>query len=188
MHRSLALPLALALGLAASAQAGDVESRVAATQAALQEFGATLQGEMQAAMQRGGPTEAIAVCNQRAPEIASLISEQTGWAVGRTSLKLRNPNNAPDDWERAVLEDFDARRAAGTPPAELVHYEVVTEGDQSVFRFMRAIPTGGVCLTCHGDAIPEGVQHALERMYPEDQARGYTEGQVRGAFTVIQRM
>jgi ketosteroid isomerase-like protein len=178
----------LAVALILPAQADDVSERAATSQAAIQGFASTLQGELVAAMQKGGPVEAISVCNQRAPEIAAAISEETGWSVGRTSLKLRNPENAPDEWERAVLEDFDARLAAGTPPSELTHQEVVTEGDESVFRFMRAIPTGGVCLTCHGSELGGDIQHALERLYPNDQATGYAEGQIRGAFTIIQRM
>lgn len=179
---------ALAFALILPAQADDAAERAAASQAAIQNFASTLQGELVAAMQKGGPVEAIDVCKQRAPEIAAGISEDTGWSVGRTSLKLRNPENAPDEWERAVLQNFDDRLAAGTPAAELTHQEVVTEGDDTVFRFMRAIPTGGVCLTCHGSELGGDIQHALERLYPNDQATGYAEGQIRGAFTVIQRM
>jgi hypothetical protein len=178
----------LAFAVILPAHAGELEQRAAASQAAIQGFASALQSELVSAMQQGGPVEAISVCNQRAPEIASGISEETGWSVGRTSLKLRNPDNAPDDWERAVLEDFDTRLAAGTPAAELTHHEVVTDGDETVFRFMRAIPTGGVCLACHGSPLGGEIQHALERLYPNDQATGYVEGQVRGAFTIIQRM
>jgi hypothetical protein len=188
MKKWTLIPLTLAVALALPAHAETLEERVAASQAAVQTFASTLQGELMAAMQTGGPVAAISVCNQRAPEIAAEISEQTGWSVGRTSLKLRNSDNAPDEWERAVLEDFDARRAAGTPPAELSRHEVVKDGDQTVFRFMRAIPTAGVCLTCHGSELGGDIQHALERLYPNDQATGYAEGEIRGAFTIIQRM
>lgn len=182
------LPLALALAVAAPAQAEELGERIATSQAAIQKFASTLQGHLQAAMKEGGPTMAIEVCRQRAPEIASDISSETGWSVGRTSLKLRNPDNAPDDWERAVLKDFDAQRAAGVPAAELSRHEVVEDGDEQVFRFMRAIPTAGLCLTCHGSELGGDIKHALERLYPEDQATGFSEGDVRGAFTIIQRM
>lgn len=182
------VPVALALAAIAPAQADSVEERVAASQAAIQTFASTLQGHLMSAMQEGGPTNAIDVCRQSAPEIASDISAETGWSVGRTSLKLRNPDNAPDEWERAVLEDFDARRAEGVPASDLVRYEVIEDGDETLFRFMRAIPTGGLCLTCHGAELSGDIRHALERLYPADQAVGYREGNVRGAFTIIQRM
>ncbi|MCA1791466.1 MAG: DUF3365 domain-containing protein, partial [Thioalkalivibrio sp.] len=44
------------------------------------------------------------------------------------------------------------------------------------------------CLTCHGSDVGGDIKHALERLYPDDQATGYAEGDVRGAFTIIQRM
>ena len=188
MYKWKLLPLALALAAVVPAQADTVEDRVAASQAAIQTFASTLQGHLMGAMQEGGPTNAIDVCRQRAPEIADQISADTGWSVGRTSLKLRNPDNAPDQWERAVLEDFEARRAEGVPASDLVRYEVVEDGDEKVFRFMRAIPTGGLCLTCHGTELGGDIRHALKRLYPADQAVGYSEGDVRGAFTIIQRM
>lgn len=184
----LVLPLAVLLATAAPTGATGIQDRVAASQAALQEFGARLQGELAEAMQTGGPVEAIRVCNQRAPEIAAEISAETGWSVGRTSLKLRNAANAPDEWERTVLEDFDSRRAAGTPAADLTHHEVIESDGESVFRFMRAIPTAGICLACHGTGQSGEIRHALETLYPDDAATGYSEGDLRGAFTVIQRM
>ena len=188
MNRWKWIPVAFALAAVAPAQADLVEERIAASQAAIQTFASTLQGQLMEAMQEGGPTKAIDVCRQSAPEIAADLSAETGWSIGRTSLKLRNPDNAPDEWERAVLEEFDARRAEGVPAAELSRYEIVEDGDERMFRFMRAIPTAGLCLTCHGTQLSGEIQHALERFYPEDQATGYADGDVRGAFTIIQRM
>lgn len=182
------VPIAFALATMAPAQAEDIDERIAASQSAIQTFASTLQGHLMEAMQQGGPTKAIDVCRQRAPEIAADLSAETGWTVGRTSLKLRNPDNAPDEWERAVLEEFDARRAEGVPAAELSRFEIVEDGDERVFRFMRAIPTAGLCLSCHGSQLSGEIQHALERFYPADEATGYVDGDVRGAFTIIQRM
>lgn len=166
------------------------QERIAANREAIQQFASTLKGELMAAMQEGGPTQAIRVCSERAPEIARNLSADTGMEIGRTSLKLRNPDNAPDDWERRTLEQFEEQHAAGTPAADLEpRYEVV-EGDDGEprFRFMSAIPTQGACLACHGSEIGGDVKHALERLYPQDQATGFEEGDVRGAFTVTQEM
>lgn len=168
----------------------DLQERIAANRDAIQKFASTLQGELMSAMQSGGPTEAIQVCNERAPEIARDISAETGIEIGRTSLKLRNQNNAPDRWERLTLQGFEAQRAAGTPASDLPPRFGVVEAEdgEPKFRFMAAIPTGGACLTCHGSEVSGEVKHALERLYPEDQATGFSEGDVRGAFTVTQEM
>ncbi len=167
----------------------EIEQRAMESREAIQQFASTLQGELMSAMETGGPTEAIQVCNEVAPEIAADISADTGWDVGRTSLKLRNPDNAPDEWERAVLESFDAEVAAGTPADEVApSHEVIQTEDGARFRFMAAIPTGGQCLACHGEDIDSDIKHALERLYPQDEATGYQAGQVRGAFTITQEM
>jgi hypothetical protein len=49
---------------------------------------------------------------------------------------------------------------------------------------MKAIPTAKVCLACHGSAITPEVTAALDEAYPQDQARGYAEGDIRGAFSL----
>lgn len=188
IYRSLPITLLLAFSSLSWASSGDIDSRIAASNAAIQSFASSLQTELMTAMQQGGPTEAINVCQQRAPAIAAEIAAETGWAVGRTSLGFRNPGNAPDEWERNVLEGFDNAVARGEPASALSHHEVIENDSGKHFRFMRAIPTAGLCLTCHGSELPNEVTFALERLYPDDRATGYSEGQVRGAFSIIQRM
>ncbi|MGM0552928.1 MAG: Tll0287-like domain-containing protein [Pseudomonadota bacterium] len=200
MHYRKLAPLALATlfaGFASTTVAADtpalsqqeIQERSAASRDVIQKFAGTLKGELQAAMKSGGPTEAIRVCNERAPEIAADLSAETGMQIGRTSLKLRNPNNAPDRWERLTLQGFEAQRAAGTAATDLPpRFKVEGDDGKPEFRFMAAIPTGGVCLTCHGSSIDSDVQHALERLYPEDRATGFSKGDVRGAFTITQEM
>lgn len=161
------------------------DPRVNEARALIKEFASTLQGELKQAMQSGGPTEAIEVCHTRAPEIAAGLSSENGWEVARTSLKRRNADNAPDGWEREILQQFEVRKLAGEAPAELDYAETVTENGKPVFRYMKAIPTQKVCLACHGgDNVAPEVAGKIARYYPDDQARGYAEGDLRGAFTL----
>jgi len=179
----------LALAMSASAGAAeDLSSRVQASKAAVMAFAGSLKGALKEALEEGGPVRAIAACNERAPAIASEQSARHGLAIGRTSLALRNPANAPDAWERAVLEDFERRRGAGEDAANLVRYEVVETGGRREFRFMKAIPTGEVCLSCHGATLAPEVASRLDALYPDDRARGFAVGDLRGAFTVRQPM
>lgn len=135
---------------------------------------------------KGGPESAIGVCREKAPEMARGASQQTGWAIRRVSLNNRNPKAVPDAWERASLEEFDRRAAAGEPPATLEKAETVSEGGRSVARYMRALPTQSLCLQCHGPAesITDAVRAKLAALYPEDKAVGYSVGQIRGAMTI----
>jgi hypothetical protein len=145
-------------------------------------FGAELRQALQVAMAEGGPLAAIGVCNEQAPAIAHAAAAASGASVGRTALKLRNPGNAPDEHERAVLESLAAAVAAtkgeGAPPERL---DTLPDGR---VRYMRAIVTEAPCLACHGESLAPEVAEAIDALYPEDQARGFSVGQLRGAFTI----
>lgn len=181
--------IAAVTGLLISATtSADDAARVAASREAVKRFATELKGELMQAMNAGGPVNAIGVCKVVAPEIAQRISSAHGFEVARTSLRVRNPDNAPDAWEREVLEEFVMRRQAGADPATLEHHEIVGEGDQRRFRYMKAIPTAELCVTCHGAKLAPEVREALAREYPQDEAVGFSVGEIRGAFTITQPM
>jgi hypothetical protein len=147
----------------------------------------TLPPKLLAALQeeisKSGPEGAIPVCKDMAPKMAGEISQQTGWKVKRVSLKARNDARAiPDAWEKAALEDFDKRAAAGEPPAQLERGETVN----NEYRYVKALPTQPLCLSCHGsvDQLSSGVKSVLGLHYPNDRATGYSVGQIRGAISV----
>ncbi|GGD40712.1 Tll0287-like domain-containing protein [Sinisalibacter lacisalsi] len=176
---------ALALAAPAMASDADVEALKAEAAGLMKEFGDTLRGELVAAMQAGGPVNAISVCNEEAPVIAASISDASGWDVGRSSHRLRNPLNAPDAFTAAAIDDFVAREAAGEAVDSLVSAGIVEEDGERVFHMVKAIPTGEPCVACHGgDNVKEEVVAALAEMYPEDTARGFSPGQMRGVFTL----
>lgn len=162
-----------------------VSPDVKASRAAAQKFGATLLAELQQAMQSGGPVNGIAVCHDEAAQIATDLSKSEGMTIRRTSLRPRNSANAPDAWELSVLKDFEMRKAQGEPAGKL-EFSAVVEGanGQKTFRYMKAIPTAAVCLACHGEQINPDVEAKLKELYPSDTARGYKEGDLRGAFTI----
>jgi len=148
-------------------------------------FATTLQGELQTALADGGPAVAVEVCRTRAPAIAARLTEESGWRIGRVSLKPRNGAlNAPDEWERRVLRQFEDRRAAGADSKTLTYAEVTTQNGRATYRFMQAIPTAAACLMCHGATLTPEVAQALDAAYPGDRARGYQAGELRGAFTL----
>lgn len=154
----------------------------------IHDFMGRLVGELRQGVKQNGPVETIAVCKQKAPAIAAELGGQSGWKVGRTSLRVRNPLNAPDPWERRVLEDFQRRAAAGEKVKGMEYSEVVEQDGHRVYRLMKAIPTGGVCLLCHGQRVAPKVRKKINDLYPEDQATGFAPGQLRGAFTLQKQM
>ena len=53
---------------------------------------------------------------------------------------------------------------------------------------MKAIPTGGVCLNCHGSNIKEPVKEKIAELYEGDKAINYKKGDLRGAFTLSRKI
>ncbi len=170
-----------------SEPAVETDHRVLDSRKVIKEFGGQLIGRMKKAIEEGGPVKAINTCNVAAPDIASSLSDQYNWQIGRTSLKTRNPNNNPDDWESNILQQFEQRKESGEDIRSLEYYEEMDMNGEMVFRYMKAIPTKGLCLSCHGSDLAEPVKTALKQHYPEDKATGFKPGDIRGAFTIIQK-
>jgi hypothetical protein len=188
-----ALPLFALFTMSFGAAAGepaDWPEWVGTSRALAMQLGAELKGELAGAIERGGPVAAIPVCRDRAPAIAARLSEQSGARVSRTALRVRNPANAPDELQRAVLEQFAEQLASppsgaaptGGPPEAVFEIRGATGIER---RYMRAIPTDALCLTCHGATLSPELAASIQKAYPNDEATGFSLGQLRGAFSVI---
>jgi hypothetical protein len=132
-----------------------------------------LMGELSAALDEGGPAAGITVCREKAPMVAAHVSDLYGIEIGRTSHRLRNPDNRAPAWAEpfvAVLEE-DPTYVAG-PDGEL--------------GALLPIRLKAECQMCHGPAetIDDEVMTAINEVYPRDQAVGFKEGDLRGWFWV----
>ncbi len=160
------------------------EEAQAKARTAIAAYRSALQSRLREAMAEGGPAGAIGVCKDAAPEIGKATSQAHRLAIGRTALRLRNPANAPDYWEREAMLAFQKDMAQGAEPGTLVQTLEVSKEGATALRYITPIPTGGLCLACHGSEIAPEVRDALARDYPEDQATGFQQGEMRGAFTL----
>lgn len=180
----LAAALALAPVSGVAGEPADTAGLAAEARGLAMQLGERLKGELVSAMQAGGPVAAIGVCRDKALPLTAELGAQHGWEIGRTSLRVRNPANAPDDFERAVLEDFNRRLAGGEPVAQIEDTSLDVHGERREFRFMKAIPTAEACTVCHGRQVAAPLRSTLQEMYPEDAATGFAAGDIRGAFTL----
>ena len=184
MHRALSMLLLLSGCAASRAIAPHRGDELAARSAQLaNSFQSELQAALKSALAAGGPAAAIEVCADAAPAIAERLSAESGAQVRRTALKPRNPNAKPDAFER---ETMTAWRATPLDPTgkPMVRSVAVSTEDGPAYRWMRAIPTQGMCLTCHGETLEPDVAAAIAARYPDDKATGFREGQLRGALSI----
>ena len=132
-----------------------------------------LMGALIGALKEGGAEHAISACKHEAPEITAAAGAE-GVEIGRTSHKLRNPDNAPEPWMKPFLEEYLANTEDSEPRA--------TRLPDGRVGYVEPIRMKGLCLTCHGESIDEKVQTKLGELYPEDQATGFRMGDLRGLF------
>jgi hypothetical protein len=132
-----------------------------------------LSGKLMDVMGSDGPVAAIAVCKEEAPRLAQEVGAEYGVGIGRTSHRLRNSRNAPPDWAQSFVQDRTAEP----------RFRQLDSGDLAA---LLPIRLQAKCLMCHGktENVLEDVKQALQEHYPDDQATGFKEGELRGWFWV----
>ena len=152
----------------------DREADLARAEEAMAALGGRLIEDLTSALDASGPSGAVTVCRDVAPGVASEVSTETGVLVGRTSHRLRNPDNTPPEWASEIV-----RRSAGTMAESAERHVVELDGGIGV---LAPIGTLGLCTTCHGDrqTFEPQLRAELDRAYPDDQATGFAVGDLRG--------
>ncbi len=181
------LPRAASAQDAATATPPQTEeaARIGKARGAIKGLAEALKGHLVGALKEKGPVGALAVCNEKAMPVTREQAAAAGVRIGRTALKVRNPDNAPDAFETRALQAFAEKLKGGADIAKLEHAEVVTENGVKTFRYLKPIPMAAEpCAACHGSEIKDDVKAAIAKLYPKDQAVGFEAGQLRGAFTV----
>ncbi len=137
---------------------------------------APFKQDLQQALKSGlaeGPAEAIQVCRVAAPGIAESLSVD-GVRVGRSSHKLRNPDNEAPDWVRPIMQAYLDDPSSRTPQA--------VELGSKRWGYVEPIVVQPLCLTCHGSALAPDISAQIAGLYPDDRATGFEAGDLRGVF------
>ena len=146
-------------------------------------FAKDLKKTLKQGLSTQGAVAAIELCKSQAPGISEAHS-LNGWSLSRTSLKTRNSKNTATGWQVDLLQGFEDKKLAGDP-LKTLEVSLVQDGR---FYFIKAIPTAPLCTTCHGSDLVAPVKARLAELYPQDQAVGFSAGDIRGAFIVSKRL
>ncbi len=90
-------------------------------------------------------------------EVSAYAETDQRFSFHITSLRLKNPNNTPDEWERQSLVSFEKGKSEET--------EVTEKDGRHFYRFMRPLFVEESCLNCHRE-------------------QGYKVGEIRGGISV----
>lgn len=155
--------------------------RVARAREVAMSFGKSLLGELTAAIDQGGPVAAIAVCNERAPALATAAATSE-FRVRRIGTRVRNrATNTPTEAERAILSRMESMEPDALRTAAI---EESPNGHPAVY--VPILLASPMCLMCHGEkaTLAAEVREKLASLYPDDEATDYAVGDLRGAFVV----
>lgn len=173
---------------AADLEAGLPQGPLERARSAGRALGKELMTRLSREIREGGTLQALDVCAEVAPEIAERHSTDR-ITVRRVSLKVRNPQDAPDDWERAQLLRLEKLHRDDEIPTEIGRL-VESEGGGTSLRWLLPIEVSDLCLRCHGNpsSFEPELRAALAEHYPDDRAVGYERGDFRGAISVTIRL
>lgn len=163
------------------------QEQVDGLRATSMEFMKTLKGVLINQMQTGGVVQAVAVCSDTAQVLTNNFGLQKGVYIRRVSLKNRNPNNYPDEFEKRILSQFELMKQNNELNEKTEYFEVVKEDEFTYLRYLKPIIVQAECLNCHGDpstSMMGDVKELIAQQYPEDKAVGYSMGDLRGAVSV----
>jgi Protein of unknown function (DUF3365) len=162
------------------------EDQVVGMRTTAMDFMKELKGVLLNQIQTNGVLQAVSVCSDTAQVLTNNFGIQKGVYIRRVSLKNRNGNNFPDDFEKKVLNKFELLHQNKELNSETEHVEIVQEGEFKYLRYLKPILVQAECLNCHGgetDIMPE-VKQLISSNYIEDKAVGYKIGDLRGAVSV----
>lgn len=134
--------------------------------------------ELKAGMSEG-PYNALDVCHLKAPHLIEHKNSDK-YEIGRSSNKIRNPQNKPQEWMEEILKDY-LKTNADAPKSSGV-YKVLKNKQV----YVEPIYIKGLCLNCHGPS-KGSVAKKIKKLYPNDQAVDYKIGEFRGLFYVLEK-
>ncbi len=143
---------------------------------------AALSGKLGAAMQEGGVPYALEFCNVEAMPLTDSLSQKHQVEVRRASHKPRNPSNRADSLEMSSIQTFIAQIEKGEQPKPVLY----KHAGKTIFHAPIQIPNQ-LCLNCHGGEGTDIAQENLElidKLYPEDEATGFEQGELRGIWAI----
>ncbi|MBK6374352.1 MAG: DUF3365 domain-containing protein [Saprospiraceae bacterium] len=128
-----------------------------------------------------GSEGAVEFCNIKAIPITDSMSVVLGAKIKRVSDLPRNPANKANEAELAYIKKWKESKGNGEQKQP-----IVSEINGKMVGYY-PIVTNQMCLQCHGKAnkdINDATLNKINKLYPNDQATGYLENELRGIFVV----
>lgn len=144
-----------------------------------------LSTRLRQAMNEGGPAHAVDFCSLNALSLMDSLSTTHHAHIRRTSDRVRDTHDQPDAEEARIMKDMLAEWEAGggspnIPARGMAH------GD-SIAYYAPIFISSPACLKCHGDpgsSMDASALSMIDERYPDDRAKGYELGDLRGMWSI----
>lgn len=131
-------------------------------------------------MTEGGVAQAIPYCNAHAPEITNEFSKSFDVNIKRTSHLLRNEKNTPNNRENEIIQTYLKQKKEDYQP-------IVEKNKDGSVQFYAPIVLQQKCTVCHGElgiTMEQATDSIVKKLYPNDKAIGFKEGDLRGIWSI----
>lgn len=141
--------------------------------------------QLKKALEEDGVPNAVQYCNLAAYPIADSLSKIYDATIRRVTDKPRNPNNAMTAQEQEIFSQFQLQWNDKQPIAP-----IVAKLKNGKIAFYAPIGIQALCTKCHGklgETLTADSYTVIQKLYPEDQAIGYAEGDLRGMWSIVMK-
>lgn len=149
----------------------------------VQNSAVVLKSNLMSAVKEGGITKAIVFCSNRAQFLIDSLSKAYGVSIKRTTFKVRNPFDKPDDIEIKALNTFKKMREEKKGLFPILKQI----NDKEVGFYYPILIDNPLCLNCHGtlgETLDSTIYKRIKELYPNDNAMGYKLGDFRGMWSL----
>lgn len=134
-------------------------------------------------IEKDGAIGAIKFCHLNAKSIAKSAAGERikKYEFGRTSHKIRNPQNKPQSWHEKYLARMIGKKKEQVENDTFIHQE------KNHKYYLESLYVGPKCLACHGEQIAPEVKKEIQKLYPKDMATGFKLGEFRGFLWIKEK-
>jgi len=149
-----------------------------------QDLKTSLMKNLSEQIAKDGVVKAIPFCHENVKLIARKSSADRfdKFEFGRTSHKLRNENNRPQDWITPYLKEFSGSFKGDIKKKYILHR---TENGKQIY--IEPLYVQAQCLACHGQQVSNEIKRKLNQLYPKDQATGFKLNEFRGFIWIKEK-
>lgn len=140
--------------------------------------------ELSQAVSEKGAHNAVEFCQINVKPIAKSAAGDliNRYEFGRTSHKIRNPQNKALDWMETYLSQYAGTTMKDSKAKSFTH----RLPDQKRV-YIEPLYVQPLCLQCHGESLAPSVKEKLAKLYPQDKATGFKLGEFRGFIWVKEK-